>query len=211
MADLDINHPKINAYLENTLHEENPILKEMGDYGRGKGFPIIGAQSGRLLHFLALAIKAKNVLELGSGFGYSALWFAMAVGEGGKVITTEGKQSNQDLAREYLTRAGMLDRVEFNVGDALEIARKYPGPFDIIFCDIDKHDYPKAVAIAKQKLRVGGILIYDNMLWHGRVVDQTDADTQAVLDTTKLLMDDSEFFTTLVPLRDGQSLSLRIK
>lgn len=211
MAERDIVHPEVNAYLEKNMPEQNPILKEMGDYGRSIGFPIIGAQAGRLLHFLARAIGAKTVLELGSGFGYSALWFAMAVGKGGKVIMTEGKQSNQDLAREYLTRAGMADRVDFNVGDGLEIAKKYPGPFDVIFCDIDKHDYPKAIAIAKEKLRVGGILIYDNMLWHGRVVDQRDADTLAVLDTTKLLMDDDTFFTTLVPLRDGQSISLRVK
>ncbi len=211
MPDLEITHPKIYDYLEKTLAEEHPILKEMGEYGRGQGFPIIGAQSGRLLHFLARAINAKNVLELGSGFGYSAMWFALAVGDGGKVVMTEGKQANQDRARDYFARAGLLERVEFNVGDALEIAKKYAGPFDIIFCDIDKHDYPKAIAIAREKLRVGGILIYDNMLWHGRVVDQRDTDTNAVLETTRALMHDDQFFTTLVPLRDGQSLSLRVR
>jgi len=211
MADLDIVHPKISEYLEKTFQEQDPILREMGDHGRKIGFPIIGAQSGRLLAFLAKTINAKNVLELGSGFGYSAMLFAQAMGEGSKVIMTEGKQSNQDLAREYFTRAGLLDRVDFNVGDALEIAKKYPGPFDIIFCDIDKHDYPKAIAIAKEKLRVGGILIYDNMLWHGRIIDQHDADTNAVLDTTQALLKDDEFFTALVPLRDGQTISLRVK
>lgn len=211
MADLDIVHPKIFDYLEKTLKEEDPMLREMGDYGRSIGFPIIGAQAGRFLAFLAKTIHAKSVLELGSGFGYSAMLFAQAMGDGSKVIMTEGKQSNQDLAREYFKRAGLLDRVEFNVGNALEIEKKYRGPFDIIFCDIDKHDYPKAIAIAKEKLRVGGILIYDNMLWHGRVVDQHDADTNAVLDTTQALMKDDEFFTTLVPLRDGQTISLRVK
>jgi predicted O-methyltransferase YrrM len=211
MADLDITHPKVYDYLERNLTEDHPILKEMGDYGRAQGFPIIGAQSGRLLNFLARSINAKNVLELGSGFGYSAFWFALAVGEGGKVVMTEGKESNQERAREYFSRAGLLDRVEFNVGNALEIANKYSGPFDIIFCDIDKHDYPKAIGIAREKLRVGGILIYDNMLWHGRVVDQKDPDTNAILETTRLLMQADDFFTTLVPLRDGQSLSLRVR
>ncbi len=211
MADIEITHPKVYDYLEKTLSEDNPILKEMGDYGRAQGFPIIGAQAGRMLCFLAQSIHAKNVLELGSGFGYSAFWFALAVGEGGKVIMTEGKESNQARAREYFTRAGMLDRVEFNVGDALEIAKGYAGPFDVIFCDIDKHDYPKAFAIAREKLRVGGILIYDNMLWHGRVVDQKDAETEAILETTRLLMSADDFFTTLVPLRDGQSISLRVR
>lgn len=211
MPDLDILHPQVFEYLETTLPEETPVLREMGDYGRAQGFPIIGAQSGRMLHFLARAIGAKQVLELGSGFGYSAMWFALAVGQGGKVVMTEGKESNQARAREYFMRADLLDRVDFNVGNALELAKKYPGPFDIIFCDIDKHDYPKAIAIAHEKLRVGGILIYDNMLWHGRVVSESDPDTTAVLETTRALMRDDTFFTTLVPLRDGQSVSLRIK
>lgn len=210
MPDLEITHPEITKYLENTLPEEHPILIEMGDYGRAQGFPIIGAQGGRLLHFLARTIHAKTVLELGSGFGYSAMWFALAL-EGGKVVMTEGKQSNQDRAREYFARAGMLERVEFNVGDALTIASSYSGPFDIIFCDIDKHDYPKAIPIAHAKLRIGGILIYDNMLWHGRVVNETDEGTRAVLETTRALLNEDHFFTTVVPVRDGMSLSLRIK
>lgn len=211
MADLDITHPQIYDYLEKTLAETDPILREMGEYGNAQNFPIIGAQSGRMLHFLASALQAKQVLELGSGFGYSAMWFALAVGRGGRVVMTEGKQSNADRARDYFARAGLLDRVEFNVGDALELAQRYPGPFDIVFCDIDKHDYPKAIDAARAKLRVGGILIFDNMLWHGRVVSQEDAPTRAVLETTQRLMHSDDFLTTLVPLRDGLSLSLRIK
>lgn len=211
MADLEITNPQIYDYLEKTLAETDPLLREMGDYGRAQNFPIIGAQAGRLLHFLARALQAKQVLELGSGFGYSAMWFALAVGEGGRVVMTEGKASNVERARDYFARAGLLDRAEFNVGDALEIAARYAGPFDLIFCDIDKHDYPKAIDIAREKLRVGGILIFDNMLWHGRILSQNDADTRAVLETTRALMDAQDFLTTLVPLRDGQSLSLRVK
>lgn len=211
MSELEITHPKINDYLENMLVEEDPILREMGDYGRAQGFPIVGAQAGRLMYLLARAIQAKQVLELGSGFGYSAMWFAHAVGKGGQVVMTEGKQENQDRARAYFTRAGLVDRVVFNVGDALEIAQKYAGPFDVVFCDINKHDYPKAIAVARAKLRIGGILIFDNMLWHGRVLDQKDADTNAVLETTRALMNADDFFTTMVPVRDGQSYSMRLK
>ncbi|MBI4675136.1 MAG: O-methyltransferase [Chloroflexi bacterium] len=211
MADLEITHPQIYAYLETTLAEEDPILREMGEYGRAQGFPIIGAQAGRMLYFLARAIQAKNVLELGSGFGYSAMWFALAVGLGGKVVMTEGKQSNVDRARDYFARAGLLDRVEFNVGDALTSAGRYRGPFDLVFCDIDKHEYPQALGVAREKLRVGGILIFDNMLWYGRILNQDDAATRAILQTTRELMHTDDFFTTLVPLRDGLSVSLRIK
>lgn len=211
MPDLEITNPKIYQYLQETLVEDHPILREMGEYGRAQGFPIIDAQPGRMLYFLTRAINAKHVLELGSGFGYSAMWFALAVGEGGKVIMTESKQSNQDRARDYFARAGLLDRVEFNVGDALELAQKYAGPFDIIFCDIEKRNYAKALEIAHDSLRVGGILIYDNMLWHGRILSEKDADTRAVLETTRALLHDDQFFTTLVPLHDGQSVSLRVK
>lgn len=211
MPDLEITHPEIYAYLEKTLTEDDLILSEMGAFGRAQNFPIIGAQSGRMLYFLARTINAKQVLELGSGFGYSAMWFALAVGQGGRVVMTEGKQANVDRARDYFARAGLTDRVEFNTGDALEIANHSRGPFDIIFCDIDKQDYPKAIDIAREKLRIGGILIFDNMLWHGRVVRQDDAPTRAVLATTRALMQADDFYTTLVPLRDGQSLSLRIK
>lgn len=211
MNELEITNPQIYAYLEKTLAETDPLLREMGEYGRAQGFPIIGAQVGRMFDFLARAIQAKQILELGSGFGYSAMWFARAVGQGGRVVMTEGKLSNVERARAYFTRAGLLDRVEFNVGDALESAKRYAGPFDLIFCDIEKQDYPKALDVARAKLRVGGILLYDNMLWHGRILNQTDAATRAVLETTHQLMQDETFVTTLLPLNDGQTLSLRVK
>lgn len=211
MADLEITNPQIYDYLEKTLAETDPILREMGEYGRAQGFPIVGTQVGRMFHFLARALQAKQVLELGSGFGYSAMWFALAVGQGGRVVLTEGKASNVERARDYFTRAGLLDRAEFNVGDALGIAKRYPGPFDIIFCDIDKHAYPQAIDVARAKLRVGGVLIFDNMLWHGRILSQRDAETRTVLETTQALMYAEDFLTTLVPLHDGQSLSLRVK
>lgn len=211
MPDLEITQPEIYAYLENALPEENPILREMGAYGRAQGFPIIGAQVGRLLHLLARAINAKQVLELGSGFGYSAMWFALAVGAGGQVIMTEGSAANVERARDYFSRAALLDRVEMNVGDALESAARYAGPFDIVFCDIDKQAYPQALALARAKLRVGGLLIFDNMLWHGRILTETDAQTRAVLETTRALLDAADFVTTIVPVHDGQSISLRVK
>lgn len=210
----EITNPAIAEYLEHILLEPDPILREMGDYGRGKDFPIIGAQAGRMLHLLARAIGAKRVLELGSGFGYSAMWFALAVGEGGKVVMTEGDPANVERARAYFARTALSDRVDFNVGDALEIINRYDGPFDLIFCDMRKSDYPRALAIARQKLRVGGILVIDNMLWHGQVLEgdaATDPDTKAVLETTRMLMAADDFLTTLVPVRDGQTISLRLR
>lgn len=208
---MDIVTPAIDEYLTRTLPEEHPILREMGEYGRARDFPIIDAQSGRLLHILARSINAKRVLELGSGFGYSALWFALAMGEGGHVVMTEGAQENSNRARDYFKRAGLLDRVEFNVGDALTLARKQSGPFDIVLCDINKDQYPAALDVARDKLRVGGYFICDNMLFHGTVLDrEPEANTRGILELTRRLMSAQDFVTTIVSVRDGLSLSLRI-
>lgn len=208
---MDIVAPAIDEYLTRILPEEHPILREMGEFGRARGFPIIDAQSGRLLHVLARSINAKRVLELGSGFGYSAMWFALAMGEGGLVAMTEGAQENSDRARDYFNRAGMAGHAEFNVGDALAIASKKVGPFDIILCDIDKGQYPAALTVAREKLRIGGYFICDNMLFHGRVLERNpDVATQGVLELTRLLSTAKDFITTIVPVRDGLSLSLRI-
>lgn len=208
---MDIVTPAIDEYLTRTLPEEDPILTEMGEWGRARGFPIIDAQSGRLLHILARSLNAKRVLELGSGYGYSAMWFALAMGEDGQIVMTEGSQDNADRARDYFERARKSDLAEFNVGNALAIARNKKGPFDIILCDINKDEYPAALDIAREKLRLGGFFICDNMLFHARVLDKNpDANTRGVLELTRLLLDAKDFVTTIVPVRDGLSLSLRI-
>lgn len=207
---MNIVDPQIDEYLNNTLAVEHAVLRDMGEYGRSRNFPIVGPQVGRLLYLLARSINAVRVLELGSGFGYSGMWFALAVGDGGKVVMTEGAQENSDRARDYFTQAGMVDRAEFNVGDALEIARRTGGSFDIVFCDIDKHGYPEALAVAREKLRVGGFFITDNMLWSGRVLTDDDAATHGVRELTRRLLESSDFVTTILPVRDGVSVALRI-
>jgi predicted O-methyltransferase YrrM len=208
---MDILDPKINDYLDQTLAVEHPVLREMGEYGSARGFPIIGAQSGRLLHLLARALNAKHVLELGSGYGYSAMWFALAMGEGGRVVMTEGAQENIDRAKEYFARAGLLDRIETHVGDALEIARGLNGLFDVVLCDINKDEYPAALPVVRERLRVGGFFICDNMLWSGRVAtDNDEASTRGIRELTRQLMAARDFVTTIVPVRDGVSISLRV-
>ncbi|MGB8648433.1 MAG: O-methyltransferase [Anaerolineae bacterium] len=207
---MDIVDPRIDDYLTRTLAVEHPILQEMGEYGISRNFPIVGPQVGRLLNLLARSISARRVLELGSGYGYSAMWFALAVGNGGQVIMSEHSQENVDRARDYFARAGLLDRIVPNIGSALEIARQAAGPFDIVFCDMNKEDYPAALGIARDKLRVGGYFICDNLLRNGRVLTDRDPATQGVLELTRQLMQAQDFVTTIVPVRDGVSLSLRI-
>jgi predicted O-methyltransferase YrrM len=207
---MDLVHPDIDGYLNRRAALDDPILNEMEGLAAQRGFPIVGPQVGRLLATLVRATGARQVLELGSGFGYSAWWFANAVGSEGRVVLTEGSQANADLARDFLTRAGLGDRVEIRVGDALELARDDDGPFDIVFNDIDKQDYPRALPLALERLRPGGLFVSDNMLWQGRVLDdrEPDAATRGVLDLTRALHSEPALETTIVPVRDGVSISV---
>lgn len=208
---MNIVTPEINDYLNKTLEVDHPILKEMGDYGRSVEFPIIGPQVGRLLNLLARSINAKRVLELGSGYGYSAMWFALALPPGGQVVMTEGEDKNSERAREYFRRAGIADRAVFNVGEALHSAQNVNGLFDIVFCDMSKEDYPAALTIARDKLRVGGYFICDNMLWSGRLIGgDNEPSTRGIRDLTRQLTHAQDFVTTILPIRDGVSLSLRV-
>lgn len=208
---MNIVTPEIDQYLNETLVVRHSILEEMEEYGRSVDFPIIGPQVGRLLNVLARSINAKRVLELGSGYGYSAMWFALALPPDGQVVMTEGQAGNSQRAREYFRRAGLENRAVFNVGDALEIARVALGPFDIVFADVNKQDYPATLGIARDKLRVGGYFLCDNMLWSGRVLDgENEASTRAIRELTRQLMNANDFVTTILPVRDGVSVSLRV-
>lgn len=201
----------VERYLERVTPPRDAVLQEMERLAEKRGFPIVGPLVGRLLFVAARAIGARRVVELGSGFGYSAVWFARAVGARGRVICTEGSEENERLARDFLARAGVRERVEWRRGDALEILPSLPGPFDIVFNDIDKQDYPGVLEPARGALRPGGLLISDNLLWFGKVAaPRPDAATRGILELTRALYAAPDFFTTLVPLRDGVGLSLKL-
>ena len=209
---MDIIHPDLNNYLDNLLPERPAVMQEMEKLAKDRNFPIIGPQVGRILYQYTKLIGAKRVFEMGSGFGYSAYWFALALPEDGKVICTEAASNNIDLAEDYLKTAGLLHKVEFKKGDAIKMLSQTAGPFDIILNDVDKNDYPRALETALPKLRVGGLLITDNSLWHGRIVNnpQPDVYTQGVLEYNQLAMSAENLWTTILPVRDGLAVSLKI-
>ena len=183
----------------------------MEELATRRAFPIVGPVVGRLLELMARSVGARSVLELGSGFGYSAIWFAKAVGPEGRVVATEASKANVDLGEQFLIRAGLADRIDYRAGDALAIASDLRGPFDIIFNDIDKQDYPRAFEVAERLLRPGGLFISDNMLWFGSVLDDdADETTRGVKELTRLLYASADYLTTLIPLRDGVTVSLRL-
>jgi predicted O-methyltransferase YrrM len=208
---MSIVDPNVDRYLHDLTPARDPIVAEMERLAGQRRFPIVGPLVGRFLYQQARAIGARTVFECGSGFGYSAWWFARAVGAGGKVTLTEGSPENCDRARDYLGRAGLLDRVHIRQGDGLEILASTSGPLDLIFCDVDKHQYPRVHPLLASRLRPGGLFICDNMLWFGRVAGpDRDPDTEGVRELTRLLYSDPGLQTTILPLRDGLSVSLRI-
>ena len=159
--------------LARTEHED-PVLVEMEARAAEHGFPIVGRATGRFLELAARAIGARRVMELGSGYGYSAYWFARAVGPDGEVVCTDGDPENAKLAEDYLSTAGVWDRVRYRVGDALHGFAEEAGDFDVVYCDVDKDGYPACWRAARDRIRVGGLWLCDNTLWSGHVATATD-------------------------------------
>ena len=208
---MEIVHPAIEAYLEEVAPSSDSILNEMEEIARRRRFPIVGPLVGRLLCQLAMMIQAERILELGSGFGYSAYWFAKGLKAGGKILCTEGSEENAAQAVEFFKKAGMRNTMSIEVGEALEIIGRHPGPFDIIFMDIDKEQYPDGLEKALPKLRRGGLFVVDNMLWFGSVLtNSTEPDVLGVKRLTERLYASKELWTTILPLRDGVSISLKL-
>lgn len=225
MQRLDILHPSIDSYLYDIIPERDAVLTEMEAHARANRFPIVGPLVGRVLHQLVLLTNPTRIFEMGSGFGYSAYWMAKALqNPEASIICTDGSQENAERAAGYLARGGVADRIDYRVGNALDIIDETEGEFDIIYNDIDKDGYPDAFHKAVPRLRSGGLFITDNMLWGGRVVTQDTesspkggdeneqwfhAATIGVKELTRLLYSSKEVFTTIIPLRDGVSVAIK--
>ncbi|HUR15077.1 MAG TPA: O-methyltransferase [Mycobacteriales bacterium] len=208
---------EVDHYLTARAETEHgdAVLADMEARAAEHGFPIVGRASGRYLELAARAVQARRVMELGSGYGYSAYWFARAVGPMGAVVCTEGSADNAVRAEEYLTRAGLWDRVTYRVGDALAGFAEEEGQFDVVYCDVDKLGYPDCWRAARERVRVGGLYLCDNTLWDGRVADGTDRPnlpgwTAAIVEHNRLVAEDPQFVSSIVPIRDGILTALRI-
>jgi predicted O-methyltransferase YrrM len=156
---------------------------------------------------IARLIGAQSVFELGSGYGYSTAWFAKAVAEngGGVVHHVVWDQKLSDMASAHLAKLGYEGIIQYHVGEAVTHLKEVEGPFDLIFCDINKQDYPAALPVIASRLRPAGVLITDNIIWHGRVFDAHDnsADTDGVREFTRLITQDPNWIVSVMPIRDG--------
>lgn len=205
--------PEISTYLDGLVPARHPVLAEMEEVARKTDFPIIGPACGHLCYLLARLVGARQIFELGSGFGYSTAWFARAVKEngGGVVHHVVWDEKLSSRAKQYLHRLELDDVVTFHMGEAVATLRAEPGPFDLIFNDIDKEGYPASLGVIVERLRGGGLLITDNLLWSARILDSSDqsAATEGVRELTRLVYADERWIPAIVPLRDGMLVAVR--
>lgn len=215
---MDIVHPKIEQYLDRVGAEKDPLHRELRKLAarrpfqagpnRRIPFPIVGPLVGRVLMQLARMSGARRVFEFGSGFGYSAYWFGRGVGPSGEVILTEGDPENLAHARRLLKRLPRAPKFRFELGDAIESFERTKGTFDIVFFDLNKTQYPAALRKALPRVKRGGLLIADNVLWSGGVVRKSeDPSTRALQEYTRLIFSTRGLVSSILPLRDGVAVS----
>lgn len=204
--------PAIAEYVDSLANRGGDALSAVEDEGLKDDWPIVGAAEGSFLHLLARAIGARRILELGTAIGYSGTWFARALPPDGELITVEANPETAKIAAANLARTGVQDRVRVLVGPAQEIVEDLEGPFDLIFVDIHKEGYPDVLEPCIHRLRVGGLLVTDNVLWKGSVADPKDRskETAAIRIYNRRLANDPRMLATILPERDGVSVALKL-
>ena len=197
----------IQDYLTSLVPARPVEMQVMEAYAEKTDFPIIGPAAGYACYQIARMLGARSVFEMGSGYGYSTAWFARAVKEngGGVVHHVVWDEKLSGMAREHLARLGYADIVRYQVAEAVETLRNTPGPFDLIFNDIEKKNYPASLPLIKEKLRPGGALIIDNLLWHARIFNRSDKSeaTEAIRRFTRDITADPDWIVNIIPVRDG--------
>jgi predicted O-methyltransferase YrrM len=208
-----ITNEAVENYMYSLLPARDELLAEIEAQAAKRHIPIVGPLVGQLFHLIASISGARRVFEMGSAVGYSTIWWARAVGPQGRVLYTDGDANNAAEARRNFERAGVSDRVEIHTGDALEVlSEQGADEFDIIFCDIDKEDYPRALKLALPRVRKGGLFIADNALFKGTVVhpDPSDVRAQAIVEFNRLLYSSKELEAVILPLRDGVAIARKL-
>ncbi len=204
------------AYLEGLLPRRDPLLQEMEEYAAAEGIPISDPEVGLVLQMLIRTSRASRVLEVGAAIGYGTIWMARA-SEKTRVIGLEQDAGRIRVARAYLERASVEGRVELLHGDALEVIRGLEPPFDLVYLDSDKKDYRRLLDFSLQLLRVGGLVVIDNLLWKGQVADPPE-DLDEEDEQAEILRAFNGYFamhpqldSLVLPLGDGLGLAIKKK
>src|SRR5258708_15177081 len=207
----------VERYLAKLNRGSTAVFDDIAHANESRGLPLVDAEVGALLRVLATSVGAKQILEIGTAIGYSGIWLAGALPPGGMLFTIDINEGRAKEARENFARAGLEDRVSVLVGDAKLKLAKVSGPFDLIFQDGDKLQYSPLLDRLVAPLRPGGVLVTDNVLWDGEVVPDFVANPQNNRDDTRAIAEYNErvavhpqLRTSIVPLRDGVSISVRV-
>jgi caffeoyl-CoA O-methyltransferase len=202
-----ILEPQVEKYLSSLLPERDAVLADMERYAKEHDIAIIGPDCGRLLALMAKISGAKRIFEMGSAIGYSAIWFARAAGPGAEIYCTDADPANAELARKNFERAGVSKSIRFMTGEAVDLIDSTEGSFDIILIDVYKHQYPAALKKSLPRLKSGGLVITDNVLWSGRVTEPPkDDNTRGILEFNRTVFGSPAIFSVIVPLRDGVAI-----
>jgi predicted O-methyltransferase YrrM len=201
-------------YVGDLFAPEDELLRELRREMGAAGLPeiYISAEEGRLLQVLLRAIDARSAVELGTLGGYSTIWMARVLPDGGKLITVERDAGRAELARRFIRRAGLEDRVEVRVGEALALLDSLgaDGPFDAVFIDADKESYPRYLDWCLEVVRPGGLIIGDNAFQEGDVVDEAaqNAEVRGIREFNRRMAVDPRLTSIVVPTRDGVAIAL---
>ena len=203
--------PALEAYTEAHSTAQPPLLAELAaETTRSLGSPgmMVGAVEGRFLQLLVWATGARRVLEIGTFSGYSALSMAAGLPPDGRIVTCEIEPRHAEVARRFVAQSAYADRIEIRLGPALDTVASLPGPFDLVFIDADKTAYAAYYEAVLPKLADRGLVVVDNTLWSGRVLDGEDdsEDTAAIRAFNDMVAADSRVVCVQLPVRDGITL-----
>ena len=224
---VDVVSDEIARFVRAAGPDPDETLREMDEYAEREGFPHVGPEVGGFLRFVARVSGAERIFEFGSGYGYSAYWFADALPDDGEIVLTEVDEDELELAREYMAEGGYDDIARYELGDALETIERYDGPFDAVLIDHQKHRYPEAFEAVREKVPVGGVVVADNAITAGSIefekllavvegeetVETSDANehTRGIVDYLERVRDDPAFETIVLPLGEGIAVSYRVE
>jgi len=213
-----------SRFVEATAPEPDALAREMDAHAEEMGFPHVGPAVGGTLRLLARMADAERVFEFGSGFGYSAYWFAQALPDDGEVVLTEFDADELDEAREFMRRGGYDHLARYEHGDAMDAIDRYDGPFDVVLVDHQKERYADAFHAVRKKVPEGGVIVADNAMTAGIIdfdallahvaaddpVDDASDATKGIAEYLRTVRDDDAFETVVLPLGEGIAVSYRV-
>jgi predicted O-methyltransferase YrrM len=203
------------AYLSNIHRAPSPLLLEVEELGHKDGIPILDRASGRLLSTLVHCMQANRILEIGTAYGYSTLWMALAMPPAGRLWTIDPDRGRTDIAQEFFERAGVAGKIDITNQPALEVLENFPHRnVDIIFLDANKEQYPQYLELCVPMLKLSGLMIVDNLLWSGRAAAKPKADdpesTLSIRRFNELFLKHPQLDATIVPVGDGVGIGARV-